>query len=114
MPRSRKLMLVLCWLILAACHSSAKSEADIAPVSALLVLPTVTAAPTAAPATPTRAPVTKTPLSKPTPTRTPSPEPTPTPTPVDWLNNVGRTADNLMYLGNPNAPVTVIDYSDFL
>jgi hypothetical protein len=33
---------------------------------------------------------------------------------VDWLNNVGRTADNLMYLGNPNAPVTVIDYSDFL
>ncbi|MBV7335981.1 DsbA family protein [Chloroflexi bacterium TSY] len=32
----------------------------------------------------------------------------------DWLTVVERTEDNLMSLGNPNAPVTMIDYSDFL
>ena len=37
------------------------------------------------------------------------------PAPVnDWLTVEGKTADNLFYLGNPNAPVTIIDYSDFL
>jgi hypothetical protein len=114
MPQSRKLMLVLCWLILAACHSSAKPGADIAPISTLLIMPTSTATPTVAPATPTPAPATKTPPPKPTPTRTPSPEPSPTSTPVDWLKNVGRTANGLIYLGNPTAAVTIIDYSDFL
>jgi hypothetical protein len=54
---------------------------------------------------------------------TPQPEPTatdalivelsPTPEP-DWLNNYGRTADNLVYLGNPDAPVSIIDFSDFM
>ena len=51
------------------------------------------------------------------PTATPLPEPTATPTPTpepDWLATFGRTGDGLMYLGNPDAPVTVIDYSDFL
>jgi hypothetical protein len=33
---------------------------------------------------------------------------------VDWLTVEGKTADNLAYLGNPDAPVTIIDYSDFL
>jgi hypothetical protein len=33
---------------------------------------------------------------------------------VDWLTVEGKTADNLAYLGNPDAPVTLIDYSDFL
>ena len=33
---------------------------------------------------------------------------------VDWLTIEGKTADNLAYLGNPDAPVTIIDYSDFL
>lgn len=33
---------------------------------------------------------------------------------VDWLTVEGKTADNLFYLGNPEAPVTLIDYSDFL
>jgi hypothetical protein len=50
-----------------------------------------------------------------TATETPLPEPTATFTPEpDWLNHFGRTADNLMYLGNPAAPVTLIDFSDFL
>ena len=48
-------------------------------------------------------------------TDTPTPAPTPTPTPEpDWLNTVGRTDDGLVYLGNPEAPVTMIDYSDFM
>jgi hypothetical protein len=33
---------------------------------------------------------------------------------VDWLTVEGKTADNLAFLGNPDAPVTMIDYSDFL
>lgn len=33
---------------------------------------------------------------------------------VDWLAVEGKTADNLFYQGNPDAPVTLIDYSDFL
>ena len=49
----------------------------------------------------------------PTPEPTPTLEPTFTPEP-DWLTNVGRTADNLVYLGNPNAPITLIDFSDFM
>ena len=32
----------------------------------------------------------------------------------DWLTVEGTTTDNLTYLGNPDAPVTIIDYSDFL
>ncbi|MCK6628721.1 MAG: DsbA family protein [Anaerolineae bacterium] len=39
---------------------------------------------------------------------------TPPPEAVDWLTVEGKTADNLFYLGNPDAPVTIIDYSDFL
>lgn len=60
---------------------------------------------------------TDTPVPEPTlsATDTPMPEPTATFTPEpDWLNSVGRTADNLVYLGNPEAPVTIIDYSDFM
>ena len=33
---------------------------------------------------------------------------------VDWLAIEGKTADNLAYLGNPDASVAIIDYSDFL
>jgi hypothetical protein len=58
---------------------------------------------------------------EPTPTDPPAPatEP-PSPAenadagPVDWLASVGRTEDGLMYLGNPDAPVTLTDYSDFM
>ncbi|MDH3675865.1 MAG: hypothetical protein OES12_10250 [Anaerolineae bacterium] len=33
---------------------------------------------------------------------------------VNWLTVEGKTSDNLAYLGNPDAPITIIDYSDFL
>jgi hypothetical protein len=32
----------------------------------------------------------------------------------DWLTVEGKTEDYLAFLGNPEAPVTLIDYSDFL
>ena len=34
--------------------------------------------------------------------------------PSDWLTVSGRTADGLAMLGNPDAPVTMIDYADFM
>lgn len=33
---------------------------------------------------------------------------------ADWTNVQSRTEDGLAMLGNPNAPVTFIDYSDFM
>ena len=53
---------------------------------------------------------------EPTPTATAGMaiEVAPTSEVVDWLTVEGKTADNLTYLGNPDAPVTLIDYSDFL
>jgi protein-disulfide isomerase len=33
---------------------------------------------------------------------------------TDWLTVAGQTTDGRAYLGNSNAPVTMIDYSDFL
>jgi len=43
-----------------------------------------------------------------------APTVTPTPEEIDWQMVEGRTENNLPYLGNPEAPVTIIDYSDFL
>jgi hypothetical protein len=39
--------------------------------------------------------------------------PAPTAT-SDWLTVEGKTAENYTYLGNPEAPITLIDYSDFM
>ena len=33
---------------------------------------------------------------------------------VNWFTVEGKTGDNLTYLGNPDALVTIIDYSDFM
>ncbi len=55
------------------------------------------------------------PTLRPIPTDTPAPTNTPEPTPTpDWLRVAGRTAEGLPYLGNPQAPVKLIDYSDFM
>ncbi len=71
--------------------------------------PTATVAKVPSP-TATEAVVIKEPTVAPTDTVAP---PSPTPAP-DWLSVQGRTADGLPTLGNPDAPVVVIDYSDFL
>jgi protein-disulfide isomerase len=115
-------------LLLPACSGIAESASvpspEPAPTTEIVF---VTASPTPPPThtplpTPTSTQVvaalaTDTPTPEPSlvPTNTPLPEPPAIPTPEpDWLNTVGRTEDDLVYLGNPDAPVTLIDYSDFM
>ncbi len=124
--KSGLLLTVFCCLIFTACSSRVVSGADIPPGSVAQATPTAAATripatatppkPTAAPAQAIIAPATQTarPSATATPTHTPSPEPTATPTPVDWLKTVDRTEAQLITLGNPAAPVTMIDYSDFM
>jgi hypothetical protein len=38
----------------------------------------------------------------------------PPPEQIDWLTVGGKTEENLTFLGNPEASVTIIDYSDFM
>jgi len=54
-----------------------------------------------------------TPTLAPTPTPKPSATPVPTPTPVGAVP-MGFTADGAPYRGNPNAPVTLLEYGEFL
>ena len=74
-------------------------------------VPTQTVEPTNEPPTPTDVIPTETPL--PVVADTPTPEPSPTPE-TDWLTVTGRTVENLAYRGNPNAPIRLVDYSDFM
>lgn len=112
---------VMSCLIFTACSSYGLAGTDIPAESVVAVGITATVQPTSTQPKPTAtvaqaiiAPPTKTPRPSATPTSTPSPEPSATPTPVDWLKTVGRTGDQLITLGNPDAPVTMIDYSDFM
>ena len=79
-------------------------------------LPTVTIQPVEMPTLEgAAAEPTATPTPLPTMTASPTVTPTPTPTPdVDWSTVSGQTAEGLNYLGNPQAPVTMIDFSDFM
>lgn len=114
--------LVIIALFAAACTGTTTPQVSEKPVDA----------PTAIPPSPTPVPPENTPTTPP-PTATvaasseeaaaeatpmPSPSPTEPPAPaataVDWLTVQGRTTDGLPTLGNPDAPVRVIDYSDFL
>lgn len=122
--KSGLLLTFLCGLMIMACSSRAVNGTDIPAGSVAQATPTATATMIPATATPIKptatvvqaiiAPATKTSRPSATPTNTPSPEPTATPTPVDWLKRVDRTEDQLITLGNPDAPVMMIDYSDFM
>ena len=129
MGKKSAIVLMLLTAFMPACESLTGDD-PAAPVRAVIVFvtPSPTPLPTATPEpTSTNVPVatampvvsvvsmeaTEPPTAPPPPSATPEPTPTATPEP-DWLNTVGRTGDELVYLGNPDAPVTLIDYSDFL
>lgn len=111
------ILLLLFGLISAGCATSAGIEEPLAAVPTALertveVPPPVVASATAPPAT--AAPVEVTlpaapEITDPPPTQTPAP-PATEPAAVGF----GRTADGAFFHGSPDAPVTLIDYSDFL
>ena len=84
---------------------------------ATLAPPTVTATASLEPAAPASVeevqPTATAPALTATPTETALPSPIFTTEP-DWLAYSGRTKDGLMFLGNPEAPVKMIDFSDFM
>lgn len=118
-------------MILAACSAPPAPEEIVITVAVeepVEVVAAPTLAPTATPV-PATATFTAEPTDPPTPTFTPTvtiipvtdtPEvPTNTPVPtidpnIDWTTVSERLEDGRMALGNPNAAVTIIDYSDFL
>lgn len=105
------LLLLICLLWLAACTPAGES-------------PTPTAAPTASLTTSSPSPLP--PISLPTTTPAGANNPTPLPTltreptavatatPAGPQIITGRTADGAYFIGATDAPVTLIDYSDFL
>ena len=125
--RARMALLVLLGLLVAGCASTAipTETADVPTQAAVAASETPTAAPpTPAEADPTATdtpePAQETPTDAPEPAEeppTPTPEPptaTPEPPEAPVVAIFGQTSDGLYFRGNPDATVTVIDYSDFL
>jgi hypothetical protein len=96
-------LLFLCWL-LAACGETAPVPTPTTPAQEAAVAATATPLPT---------PTTAVEAVPESPVATPD-EVAAAPAETDWLLVEGKTAENLAFLGNPEAPVTLVDYSDFL
>ncbi|MCA9994406.1 MAG: hypothetical protein KDE56_01585 [Anaerolineales bacterium] len=114
----RMVMILLCFVfLLAACAAPEVVELTVANVPTA-VPATESAAPTAVPTPipPTVVSVRETAVSEPTPAAEPTAPPEPTAVSATDTGKVtaGRTDDGAFFLGDPNAPLTVIDYSDFL
>ena len=108
-------VLLACLLLVTACGAAAPEQPaaveNAAPVvvreATATPLPTDTPAPvdptaTSAPVEPTATPQ---PVAQPAPTNTPEPEP-------GWTQTASLV-DGLYVRGNPNAPIRLLDYSDF-
>ena len=52
--------------------------------------------------------------ASPSPTAVPATTTNPSPSPTSSPARAGHTAEGAYYLGDPAAPVTIIDYSDFM
>lgn len=104
-------------VILSGCGGqTAVSEPTTAPIaqSTATDVPVPTEPPT--PELPTAVPTVETAVDSVAVVNTPtteSPTAEPTAEPVSFMQS-GRTEDGAYYLGNPNAPIRLIDYSDFL
>jgi hypothetical protein len=125
-PQSH-ILLTLLMALLVACGSAEETpvaqvaSSPTAPAPSPVTTDTATAASEPEP-TQTSQEAAATSTSTPPPTEAPATE---TPLPAEneevaaiettnWLEVEGKTEDGYTYLGNPDAPVTMIDYSDFL
>lgn len=113
-------LLAMCVLFLAACAGVAGEIATPLPATAVPTpLPQPGATDTAAatlpatelPATVTAVPTTAA-VETPPVVETAAPPPSPTPTGPQVTS--GQTAEGVYFRGDPDAPVTILDYSDFL
>ncbi len=96
-------MFLLAAMLLSACGGAAEPTAPPpAPEAVAAASPT----PAPAPTEPLAAAVAEAEMAE--PTTEPAAEPT------NWLTSEGKLADGRTFLGNPDAPVTMVDYSDFL
>lgn len=100
-------------VVLGACGSGSTVEPVAQPAT---LEPTTTPAPTATPPPPSVTPVAATQAADPGPTNTPAATNTPAPAaePSDWSNFESVTAAGFYERGNPDAPILILDYSDFL
>ncbi|MCA9955653.1 MAG: hypothetical protein KC434_13080 [Anaerolineales bacterium] len=109
----RFLCLLPLWLLLSACTPSAETAVSPSPSPETAVLPTATFPPPIITNTDTPG-ATATAVPDPTATTLATVEPTAVATVTETGGISGRTADGAFFLGAPNAPITHIDYSDFL
>jgi len=110
------LILLVFWLAACTPLAEAPDATLTGQATAVAPSPQPTSLPTAIP---TKVAATR-PFTPPPPTAVPTaPPPEPTIEPAEEPNPesaviAGRTAEGAFFLGNPDAPVTMIDYSDFL
>ncbi len=117
-------ILLICLLLMTACGTAAPDQSTANESAAPVVvaeatstpLPTDTPAPieptaTSAPVEPTATSAPVEPTATPQPVAPPAPTDTPAPAP-DWTQTASLV-DGLYVRGNPNAPIRLIDYSDF-
>ncbi|MBK8903804.1 MAG: hypothetical protein IPM53_21665 [Anaerolineaceae bacterium] len=113
----RFLWLALLWLLITACTPTAETAVSPSPSSQTTVLPTATFPPPVVASLETPAAAA---TAVPDPTQPADANPTAEPTPaeesaVEEVRVIsGRTDEGAFFLGDPNAPITHIDYSDFL
>jgi hypothetical protein len=104
-------------VVLAACGGGTAAPAPTSPPAPVAVTrePPTARASTNVPAPPTLPPTTLAASASPAPTVPPTTLPPATIAPtVEAGIPRGRTAEGYHYLGNPDAPVTIQDFSDFL
>jgi protein-disulfide isomerase len=129
---TRWFLLIVALLLVTACSGSPAVQPEPADQATTAPSPTpVAASPTPTPAADPPPTQTSQPTTAPTATASPTTPALETPTlaptaeepaesveaaaaETNWLAVEGKTEANLTYLGNPDAPVTIIDYSDFL
>lgn len=120
-PRLLFAILLACLLLIAGCGPAAPEQtgaseiaAPVAPVVAVAEA-TATQPPTVEPPAQAETPEPASMAAEPTTTAQSVAEPAPTATPEpepDWTQTVALV-DGLYVRGNPNAPIRLIDYSDF-